>query len=572
MRPLACLLVAALACASDGPQIPADMPVRIFELGRFRAMPPPGGNLDPVAPLSSEDKAALAKPQGKVWDQIVDHLAERCADTYLKGGALPEGLAALFKAKPNLAREFWLAIDPRFDDPAAAVAIMEQLRAADPKRFEQFYQLAIAMAVVWDSPDAVDSSRYYPLWGVQLSQFPKRMDLMQVWNWFSDPKRQAQLRFKPTELNWPIMVHLVDLALSPEEAQWAVANCGKMAADPSPLYPQVPYDNDKLVHHPKLGDKPYVLDNLKSFGGVCVDQAHYATEIAKALGVPAIKCTGEGRYGGQGHAWTGFLTARKGRPLLEFTGRYQYDFYYTGDVFDPQTRTMTMDRSVALLYDAVSGGHPAMVKAMALARIATALMRDEPALAGKVAEQAIKTNAYAADAWQVYFHVAAKGETDRKQAIRHANQVVKDLAEHPDVTIACLDDILALFPPEKIDDRVAIYEAAYGLYKQAKRPDLQIRLRMAETRELAGAKREIDALAKALETVQANSAEGTLILPLVQQVVEQSLRFKTTVKGFQIQVVREGLRKAATDFPKSRGTAASPAWSEFQDLQAKLGS
>lgn len=570
MRALPLLLVLAALAAGDGPQIPADMPVRIFELGRYRAMRPPGGLADPVAPLSDEDKAALAKPSNKLWDQLVDHLADRCAATYTATSPLPGGLASLFADKPALAREFWLAIDPRFDDPAAAIAIMEQLRAADGKRFEHFYQLAIAMAVVWDMPDAVDSSRYYPVWGVEKTQFPKRMDLMQVWDWFSDAKRQRLLHFKPTELNWPIMVDMVDLALSPEEAQWAVEHCAKNASDASGLYAQVPYDDDKLLHRPRLGDKPYILANLQTYGGVCVDQAHYATEIAKALGVPAVTCTGEGRYGGQGHAWTGYLAARKGRPQLEFTGRYQFDFYYTGDAFDPQTRTMTMDRDVALLYDAVTGGHPALVKARALARMALGLEATEPALAAQVAAQAIKTNTYAADAWKVYFRVAAGGAVDRKVAVRYANQVVKDLAAHPDTTIECLDDILKLFPPDKLNERVAIYEAAYGLYQQAKRPDLQIRLRMAETRELAEGKREIEGLAKALETVKANAAEGTLIMPLVQQVVEDSLRFQATVKGFRMEVVRDGLRRAANDFPKKRGDTPSPAWAEYQQFLARL--
>jgi hypothetical protein len=145
-----------------------------------------------------------------------------------------------------------------------------------------------------------------------------------------------------------------------------------------------------------------------------------------------------------------------------------------------------------------------------------------------------------------------------------------DLAAHPDITIECLDDILTLFPADKVDARQGVYENAYRLYREAKRPDLQIQLRIRQSTELAAARREIDSLAKALETVVANSAEGSLILPLVTKVVEDSGRFRTTVKGFNVEFVKGELAKAAKDFPKKRGNEVSQAWTEFQRLAATL--
>ena len=52
-------------------------------------------------------------------------------------------------------------------------------------------------------------------------------------------------------------------------------------------------------------------------------------------------CVGETRFGGAGHAWVGCLKAVDRRPKLEFEGRYQIDYYYTGQVLDPQTREET---------------------------------------------------------------------------------------------------------------------------------------------------------------------------------------------------------------------------------------
>ena len=356
LRLLTIFALATILGAGEAPspaalaQLRRERPVRIYNGdGRFSLAPAPGSSTDPVPPLDDLDRAALAKPGAKTWEQLAERFADRCGTVYTTGRTVPAELAAWFTAHPGEAREFWLALDPNFDDIAAALAVLEELRAADPKRFATFFQLAVAMAVVWDQPDAVDSSRLVNLWAITPGQFKPRMGRREVWDWFSSPKRQGLLRFKPTELTWPILVHLVDLAITPEDAEWAVATYVKTAKDIAGLYPEVPYDYDKLnTRKPKLGDRPYSLANLKQFGGVCVDQSHFAGEVAKALGIPAMKCAGEGRWGGAGHAWTGYLQLKAGRALLEFTGRYNNDFYYTGDVFDPQTRSMLLDRSVAL--------------------------------------------------------------------------------------------------------------------------------------------------------------------------------------------------------------------------------
>jgi hypothetical protein len=567
-------LLATLVCAGEAakpPPDPAKLPVREFIVGKYKMLPPPGPAADPVPALDDADRTALAKPTAKTWEQLVERFADRCGATYAAKHPLPEGLAAWFEAHAKERREFWLALDWHFDDIAGAIAILEELRAADAKRFAACFHLAIAIAVVWDQPDALISSRCYPLWGIKPEQLPPAMDRKQVWEWFANERRWSQLRFKPTEMTWPIMVHLVDLGLTPGEAQWAVDQYRAAASDVAALYPEVPYDTGKMKkERPKLGELPYVLSNLKAFGGVCVDQAHFATEIAKALGVPAVKCTGEGRYGGAGHAWTGFLMAKKGRPLLEFTGRYQFDYYYTGEVFDPQRRVMDLDRNVALLYDAATGGHASLVRARALARMAAALPAADAALAGQLATAAVGANAFCREAWTGYFRLAAADAIERKAAIAMANAMVKQLAPHPDLTVDCLPDVLGLFPADQLDPRQRVYESAYAICQQAKRPDLQIRLRQAQCRELADAGKHMDALAKALETVAANADQGGLVLPLVEQIVADAKRFRETVKGFRTEVVKASLDKTGKGFPQKRGDEVSEAWLEFRKLVTSL--
>ena len=80
------------------------------------------------------------------------------------------------------------------------------------------------------------------------------------------------------------------------------------------------------------------LPNLVRFGGVCSDQAYFASTVAKAMGVPSAVITGTGPD--VGHAWIGYLEVR-GREAAWNLESGRYDAYKNvrGVAADPQTRT-----------------------------------------------------------------------------------------------------------------------------------------------------------------------------------------------------------------------------------------
>jgi hypothetical protein len=80
-------------------------------------------------------------------------------------------------------------------------------------------------------------------------------------------------------------------------------------------------------------------------GGICVDQAYFATETGKARGVPTLYFTGAGDDGR--HAWFGFLdTAQKWKFDV---GRYAEQRFVTGHALDPQTWRQISDHELKFL-------------------------------------------------------------------------------------------------------------------------------------------------------------------------------------------------------------------------------
>jgi hypothetical protein len=560
------VMLVAVAGAKPVPEWVDDaLPVRTFEpSGHYRLLAPPNGWDDPVTALDDSDAANLAKPTATTWSRLLDGHIERIETWHVGHSSPPAELISFLKANPGVRKEFWRALDPRFDDAQVACRILNELRLKDEKNFLLNYQVAIAIAVVHDTPAAAVSSRYYTLWAVTPAQFGPPLTYLEIWDYFTNPKQQAQFVFKPRTLPWTVLTQLVDLDVSQTEIDWALSQYKGKKLEFDGLYQSVPYDYDKLSRaSTKLGSKPYTLANLRTLGGVCVDQAHFSSRVAKIFGVPAVKCGGSGRYGGAGHCWTGYLAAKGKSPELAFTGRYQGDYYYFGTAFNTQTSTELLDRDIELLYAGASSGGESWATAAHLARIARSL-DGHPEQATTIAREAVKRSPLVAEAWRVLL-----GHVPPAEAEKTWQTLAKAASNFPDLMWEGLRLTLERLPPDD-KARQKLYDSAYALAGAAKRPDIVIQIRLAQIGELAAAKQNREVISLAFETVRTNIKEGTLIMPLVKRVVELANEFKQTDAGFRMNVVKDTFAKISTDFPKSRGNEISPAWNEWQQLVSSL--
>ncbi len=563
-------LTAVEAPVYGDPRFPLQSIRDISTQGRYRPGPPPNATVDPVAPLADGDVALItgrfdARAQTAFIARYIDRIEAQAADQ-----AGPE-LIAWLATRPDFRKDFWLALSWAYDDIAAACRILDDLRELDEARTERFRHLAIAFAVVHDTPSALLSSRYYTVHGVADAQYRPLSDHRELFLYFTDPKNMALFPFKPHQMSWSMMVHLVDLDADAAQRTWALQAQRARSSDISGLYQLVKYDNAKLSSggtSSALGSLPYTLENLLARGGICGDQSHFTSGIAKIFGIPAMKCSGYGRFGGMGHAWAGFLTAKGRRPVLDFTGRFFFDYFYTGNIFDPQTRTQTMDRYVALAYDGASLSFPKFQDAQALMRAAQACFDSEPQASLALAKAAIDLNTYCADAWRVLMTHIAVGAMPRKEAATWGSRMLKDLKDHPDLTIECIDLYLRSIPLEDQSERQRLWNGAYALYAQ--RSDLQIALRLKQCRELVAVDNAQLAIQRALEAIVPNAKEGSLVLPLVELVVTTTNDQVAQQPAFPVARIRAGLAQADGDFPKMRGREPSAAYTQFRALLDKL--
>ncbi len=521
---------------------------------------------DPVPALADGDidlfKGGISQPE---ITKLLDGYLDRMLAFYAEKHRFPETLVSFLGNKRNkVAKEVFVsALDPRYDDIGGAARVFEELRALDEKKLVKYVHLATALAVVYDTPGAIETSRSLWLGAVRLpggSLHGPR----ETWDYYTNPKLKHRFGFALDRLPWCILVHLVDNDTSESERRWALTRYS-MKAEMEEVYHSVPYDYAFLkTLKRKIEEHPYTLANILKHGGVCADRAHFSSRIAKCLGIPAMKIECANRWGGLigRHACTGYLVIREGRPILEFTGRYFYDYYYTGNIFDPQTRTATLDRYVAMMYDGASLSYPKYNKSQMLVRIAEKIRAEHAAESLELTQKALALNYFNMWGWPLLMEHIKDGTLAKKDGLSWFNKMTRALAGHPDMTFACLNTFIGCVPAANARGRQSLYNQAASLY--ASRPDLLLKLRVTQAKELVSAGEKAKAVNLLVSTIVRHAKEAKLVLPAMRMAVELAKELGLARR------VHAKLRVADRTFPKNRAGTPSVAYEEFRKLLDQL--
>jgi len=222
------------------------------------------------------------------------------------------------------------------DSPEKALNQFAELQAAEPEKVLAYPNLAVAFATA-------KSLRYN-------RKQPKPATMVESFNYYSNPKRQ--FRYDLKKMPFELSRYLADTRINIAERDWAAGKYFR-TGDLGPAYFDVKYDTDYFMKKvpKKIDALEFTLPNLFKVGGVCIEQAYYASEVAKALGVPATIVYGKGESG-IGHAWFTYFQLNPAGTSASWAGgagRYQSQLYFTGNVFNPATGEQILDSELTLV-------------------------------------------------------------------------------------------------------------------------------------------------------------------------------------------------------------------------------
>lgn len=415
--------------------------------------------------LKALQSSVQAKQVGEALDEILDEqlfridpkstadleftCAARRLASHIRLIKDVEASAAAFKtlqAHPDVASAMAWAVNPKVDDVTAAYRVLADLSAKYESKLDRYATLVAALCIVHDKPRKGGDKPPSPA---------------ELFDYFVTNERAMMMPIAggSTEL----LAHIVDSTASVQELSWALP-MHKRDDKIGTHYFDVIYDTQALTtgKPKKIEGRPYTLQNLLKYGGVCVEQAYYAEHIAKAIGVPSATVLGVDST--VGHAWVGYMHFGT-RNVWDFKeGRYDDYKGLRGNIRDPQSGRYVSDGVVALRAEGAKLGPGPFKKAAALAdaaqhlhdraKDATGIRASLPKPAA-VLELAVNACPYSTGTWEIAAEWARAGDLDAAALERWCQAVVRLCGDkYPDFACETLEPLIGSAKDPAARDRL----------------------------------------------------------------------------------------------------------------------
>ncbi len=315
--------------------------------------------------------------------------------------------------------------------------ILTELYRRDPAEFRTHAQLALAIALVYDVPPPFG----WPHGQVSPTALPRRLpEPAEAFRFLVETNRDGAALHKLDELGAAELKFVVDLAAPFTELEWARRTVKQPLGQLERTYSMIQYRHDRIREN-RYGwtESSYELELILRTGGICVDQAYFATQAGKARGVPTLFFRGAGLDGR--HAWFGYLDAR-GRWQLD-AGRYEEQKYVAGFAHDPQTWADMTDHEVQFLSEGFRQLPPyrqSRVQALFAESLLEAGQAEDAVRAARAAVNAERRNLRG---WEVLLAAQATsggGARERETLLREAAAA---LQRYPELNARFMREVVA---------------------------------------------------------------------------------------------------------------------------------
>jgi hypothetical protein len=326
-------------------------------------------------------------------------------DKPLGSGLAPQTQAWLVE-NAAFSEEFFSNVN-RVDYMPKVFGILEGLLRAEPERFARYSSLALAIAIVYDVPPPP----YWPHGQVSKEALPRRLpNPAEPFERLTREDAMGHTYFRLAGLRAEELKFVVDAAAPSAELKWSELNVPYPLDQLEGAYSMVKYRTDRASDASLFTWKgtPYTLQAILADGGICVDQAYFASEAGKARGVPTLLFTGSGQDGR--HAWFGYLDGEHKWRLD--AGRYAEQRLVTGNALDPQTWRVISDHELQFLSERFRA-----LPSFMQSRVHEEFARDflgvgDAASSARAARMAVNYEKRNLDAWETLIAANAKGGMD----------------------------------------------------------------------------------------------------------------------------------------------------------------
>ena len=384
----------------------------------------------------------------------------------LSAGLTPELLTALL-GNSAASAEFFQLLSP-LDNPSEVLEILQKIHRQDPALFAAYPNLALAIAVVYDVPPPP----WWPHGQVSVAALSRKLPPPeQVFAYYAKLDRANATLQRLNRLPAAELKFLVDFVAPFSELDWARKNVPPGLANFDQAYSMVKYRKDRLeTNQYEWAGGPYTLAAVLQQGGICVDQAYFASTTGKAKGIPTILFRGAGLDGR--HAWFGYLDANQ-RWLLD-CGRYADQKFVVGLAFDPQTWQDINDHELLFITERFRALPTYKVSVMNSQFAADYLSEGKVDQAWKAAREAVNRDPRNLDGWNVLLKAQAAKSPDLRAKEALLREAVLAFQKYPDLEISFSRQLVESLRARGETSLALVEEQRIGKKYQANREDLSI--------------------------------------------------------------------------------------------------
>jgi hypothetical protein len=382
----------------------------------------------------------------------------------LSAGLTPELLTALL-GNSAASAEFFQLLSP-LDNPSEVLSVLQKIHRQDPALFTAYPNLAMAIAVVYDTPPPP----WWPHGQVDPAALSRQLPPPeQVFAYYVRLDRTSATLQRLNRLPASELKFLVDVVAPFKELDWARQNVPPGLADFGKAYDMIKYRKDRLAANQYMWPAgPYTLAAILQQGGICVDQAYFASTAGKAKGIPTTMFRGAGLDGR--HAWFGYLDAAQ-RWQLD-CGRYADQKFVVGLAFDPQTWKDINDHELGFITERFRALPTYKVSVMNSQFAADYLSEGKTDQAWKAAREAVNRDPRNLDGWNVLLKAQAAKSPDLRAREALLREAVLAFQKYPDLEISFSRQLVESLRTRGETSLASVEEQRIGKKYQANREDL----------------------------------------------------------------------------------------------------
>lgn len=381
-----------------------------------------------VEPLSEEERLSIASDP-KARELYLGRYVPadfRWQDSTLLEYLGPE-LATKLTENPARLQEILQTLS-HGDFTPAVFQNLRRLHTHDAENFFQYFNLALALAVVFDQKPPPDWPHHQVH---QDSLLKDDQTLEERFDFWVDSHANRKLYIDITRLGADQLKFVVDALVPREELRFAQERLRFARSSFHQAYSSIKYDQNRIKteQFEWPTSQPYTLAEIQKAGGICVDQAYFAMIAGKARGIPTLYFVGQGAEGG--HAWFGFL--RSDTQWNMDAGRYENQNFAVGAALDPQTWERITDHELKFLGQRVRRT-PAFQAGLADFSMARRFLRAndlERALAAT--SSALASSPQNPEAWEFKLELLERNEVPFSQIRQHLEDAIKQFNNEPDI-------------------------------------------------------------------------------------------------------------------------------------------